>query len=108
MNEGAIGGTNPGDGVLNPRHAEEQGETHAYDLGQVLQILDRLPLLEKSLVATDDLAGLRQGELRGLEWTDYTGTELVVKRSIWMSVVNPPKTRASRDSVPVIPAWRKS
>ena len=32
------------------------------------------------------------------------GTELVIKRSIWMSVVNLPKTRASRDSVPVIPA----
>jgi len=72
--------------------------------GQVLQILDRLPLLEKSLVATAALAGPRQGELRGLEWTDYMGTELVIKRSIWMSVVNLPKTRASRDSVPVIPA----
>jgi len=85
-------------------HAKEPGETHAYDLVQVLQILERLPLLEKSLVAAAALAGLRQGELRGLEWTDYTGTELVVKRSIWMSVVNPPKTRASRNSVPVIPA----
>ena len=79
-------------------------ETHAYDLGQVLQILDRLPLLEKSLVATAALAGLRQGELRGLDWTDYMDTKLVIKRSIWMSVVNLPKTRASRDSVPVIPA----
>jgi len=29
---------------------------------------------------------------------------VVIKRSIWMSVVNLPKTRASRDSVPVIPA----
>jgi integrase len=47
---------------------------------------------------------LRQGELRGLEWTDYTGAELVIKRSIWMAVVNLPKTRASRDSVPVFPA----
>jgi integrase len=65
------------------------------------------PLLERSLVATGALAGLRQGELRGLEWTDYTGTELVIKRSIWMSVVNLPKTRASRDSVPVIPALAK-
>ena len=90
--------------MLRTRHAKEPGETHAYDLGQVLQILDRLPLLEKSLVATAALAGLRQGELGGLEWTDYTGTELVIKRSIWMSVVNLPKTRASRDSVPVIPA----
>src|SRR6266481_9379685 len=103
-NEGAFDGANPVDGVLIPRHAKEPGETHAYDLGQVLQILDRLPLLEKSLVATAALAGLRQGELRGLEWTDYTGTEVVIKRSIWMSVVNLPKTRASRDSVPVIPA----
>src|SRR3984893_9989804 len=103
-NEGAFDGANPVDGVLIPRHAKESGETHAYDLNQVLQILERLPLLEKSLVATAALAGLRQGELRGLEWTDYTGTELVIKRSIWMSVVNLPKTRASRDSVPVIPA----
>src|SRR6266851_5887777 len=103
-NEGAFDGANPVDGVLIPRHAKEPGETHAYDLYQVLQILERLPLLEKSLVATAALTGLRQGELRGLEWTDYTGTELVIKRSIWMSVVNLPKTRASRDSVPVIPA----
>jgi integrase len=103
-NEGAFDGANPVDGVLIPRHAKEPGETHAYDLRQVLQILERLPLLEKSLVATAALAGLRQGELRGLEWTDYMGAELVIKRSIWMSVVNLPKTRASRDSVPVIPA----
>jgi integrase len=32
--------------------------------------------------------------LRGLEWTDYTGTELTINRSIWRSVVNLPKTRA--------------
>jgi integrase len=67
-------------------------------------MLDRLPLLVKSLVATAAFAGLRLGELRGLEWTDYTGTELAINRSIWRSVVNPPKTRASRNSVPVIPA----
>jgi integrase len=103
-NEGALDGANPVDGVLIPRHAKEPGETHAYDLGQVLQILECLPFLEKSLVATAALAGLRRGELCGLEWTDYTGNELVIKRSIWMSVVNLPKTRASRDSVPVIPA----
>jgi len=103
-NEGAFDGANPVDGVLIPRHAREPGETHAYDLGQVLQILDLLPLLAKSLVATAAFAGLRHGELRGLEWTDYTGSELTINRSIWMSVVNLPKTRASRDSVPVIPA----
>lgn len=41
-------------------------------------------------------------ELRGLEWSDYTGTSLTINRSIWRSVINLPKTRASRASVPVI------
>ena len=91
-------------GVLIPRLAREPGQTHAYDLDQVLQILDLLPLLAKTLVAIATFAGLRQGELRGLDWTDYTGSELAINRSIWMSVVNLPKTRASRDTVPVIPA----
>jgi len=103
-NDGAFDGANPVDGVLIPWDAREPGETHAYDLSQVLQMLDRLPLLAKSLVATAAFAGLRLGELRGLEWTDYTGAELTINRSIWRSVVNPPKTRASRNSVPVIPA----
>src|SRR5882762_9951019 len=38
-NEGAFDGATPVDGVLIPRHAKEPGETHAYDLGQVLQIV---------------------------------------------------------------------
>ena len=103
-NDGAFDGANPVDDVLIPWDAREPGETHAYDLSEVLQMLDRLPLLLKSLVATAAFAGLRLGELRGLEWTDYTGTELTINRSIWRSVVSPPKTRASRNSVPVIPA----
>jgi integrase len=103
-NEGAFDGTNPVDGVLIPWNARGPGETRAYDLGQVLQILDLLPLLAKSLIATAAFAGLRRGELRGLEWTDYTGTELRINRSMWRSVVSLPKTRASRDSVPIIPA----
>jgi integrase len=102
--DGAFDGANPVDGVLIPWDAREPGETHAYDLTQVLQILDRLPLIAKGLVATAAFAGLRLGELRGLEWTDYIGAELTINRSIWRSVISPPKTRASRNSVPVIPA----
>ena len=47
-NEGAFDGANPVDSVLIPWNAREPGQTHAYDLGQVLQILDLLPLLAKS------------------------------------------------------------
>jgi len=58
----------------------------------------------KQPCATAPFVGLREGELRGLEWQDYNGTEITVSRSIRKSFVNRPKTRASRNSVPVIPA----
>ena len=61
-----------------------------------------LPLLPKAILATAAFAGLRRGELRGLEWTDYSGDALNVRRSVWKTVVNEPKTRASAKPVPVI------
>ena len=42
---------------------------------------------------------IRQGQ----EWPDYNGTEMTVSRSTWKSVVNRPKTQASRNSAPAIP-----
>jgi integrase len=59
-------------------------------------------LLPQAVVATASLAGLREGELRGLEWPDYTVEQLSVNRSAWREFVNKPKTRASRQPVPVI------
>jgi integrase len=103
-NEGAFDGANPVQGALLPSKAREAKETFAYDLRQILQILDVLPLLPKAAVATASFVGLREGELRGVEWRDYNDTEMTVSRSIWKSVVNRPKTSASRNSVPVIPA----
>jgi hypothetical protein len=50
-NEGAFDGANPVDGVLIPMLARGPGQTHAYDLDEVLQILDLLPLLAKTMVA---------------------------------------------------------
>jgi hypothetical protein len=44
-----------------------------------------------------------RGELRGLEWPDYTGEAIGVNRSVWKGVVNRPQTRTSRQPVPVIP-----
>ena len=72
-NEGAFDGENPVQGALIPRNAREPGETYAYNLVQILRILKVLPLLPKAIVATASLAGLREGELRGVEWPDYTG-----------------------------------
>jgi integrase len=101
-NEGAFDGPNPIQGVLIP-DAREPGETHAYDLMTICRILGVLPPLPKATIATASFAGLREGELKGLRWEDYIGNELQVNRSIWKNVVNAPKTRASKKSVPVIP-----
>jgi integrase len=103
-NEGTFDGVNPVQGALIPSKARDPGETHAYSLIQILRILDVLVLLPKSAVAMASFAGLREGERKGVEWSDYNGTELTVNRSIWKSVVNRPKMRASRDAVPVISA----
>jgi len=67
-NEGAFDGANPVQGALLPSRVREAKETFAYDLSQILQILDVLPLLPKAVVATASFVGLREGELRGVEW----------------------------------------
>src|SRR5271154_741637 len=101
-NEGAFDGVNPVQDARIPRNMREARETFAYSLTQIRSLLDVLPLLPKAVIATAAFAGLREGELRGLEWTDYTGNSLSVTRSVWKSVVNGYKTRASAQSVPVI------
>src|SRR5215472_1163682 len=101
-NEGAFDGVNPVQDARIPRTAREPGETYAYNLTQIRRILDVLPLLPKAVIATASFAGLREGELCALEWPDYSGDSLNVNRSIWKSVPNGPKTRASGKPVPVI------
>lgn len=106
-NEGAFDGENPVRDARIPRNAREPGETFAYNLMQILRILDLLPLLPKAVVAMAAFAGLREGELRGVEWPDWIGDSLTVRRSVWRTVVNEPKTTASRQAVPVIPTLAK-
>src|SRR5512146_709354 len=101
-NEGAFDGVNPVQDARIPSNAREPRETYAYNLAQIRRILEFLPLLPKAVVATASYAGLREGELRGVEWPDYTGDALNVCRSVWKSVTNKPKTPASAKPVPVI------
>ena len=101
-NEGAFDGVNPVQDARIPSNAREPGDTYAYTLGEIHRILEFLPLLPKAVLATASFAGLREGELRGIEWPDYTCDALNVRRSVWKKVVNKPKTSASAKSVPVI------
>lgn len=48
-------------------------------------------------------AGLRQGEIQGLCWEDYSDACLWICRSVWRNrYVNEPKTKKSKAPIPVI------
>jgi len=83
--------------------APESDETYAYSLEEIDGMLAVLPQPVFTLVAVAAFTGLRRAELRGLEWQDYDGEQISVKRSVWESHTNEPKTRKSKAPVPVIP-----
>lgn len=99
---GYYDGPNPAqDTRVNPDAAEPE-ETYAYVLEEIADILSRLPEPAATMFAIAAYAGLRRGEIEGLEWTDYYEGELHVCRSIWNGEVVTPKTKKSAAAVPVI------
>jgi integrase len=60
------------------------------------------------VIMTAAFTGMRQSEIRGLRWADYNGTTLDVKRSVWRTSVDQPKTESSEASVPVISLLQKA
>jgi integrase len=98
---GILDGINPMMDVSTPEGADAQ-DTYAYSLDEVQKILAALPEPTKTIVLTAAFTGLRKGEIRGLEWQDFDGKELSVRRSMWNSTVNQPKTKHSKAPVPVV------
>jgi integrase len=101
IQQGYLLGANPIREASIPR-APEGNETYAYSLPEVMQMLRLLPDPARTICAVAAFLGLRRGEIRGLEWGDYSGNEISVQRSVWESVTDEPKTRKSKAPVPVI------
>ena len=102
---GFLSGVNPATGTSIPK-GRESTETHAYELRVIQKIMGMLPEPASTVIALAGLAGLRRGEIRGLLWENYSGQTLRITQSVWNSHVNTPKTAASQDDVPVIPALK--
>lgn len=86
-----------------PASAKAHGrETGIYSLDEIRQMLTILPEPERSIVGVAAFAGLRRGEIRGLEWQHYKGTALDIKQSIYAGVTTAPKSEASQALVPAI------
>ena len=103
--QGYLDRANPVLGVGIPK-ARPAGETYAYSLEEVMHIIGALPQPAATIAATAAFTGLRRGEIQGLLWQDYDGKELRVSRSVWLGIVDEPKTRKSKAAVPVIAPLR--
>lgn len=99
---------NPVRETRNPRR-RNVAQTSAYDLATVQAILNALPLTTKAVCAVAAFAGLRRGEIFGLQWQDWKEGVLHVNRQVAFDekgrmIVQEPKTTASKNAVSVIPA----
>jgi integrase len=103
---GVITGSNPISPISIPRGGQSR-PTYAHSLEEIEQILRLLPEPAKTAFAVAAFAGLREGEIRGLNWVDYDGETLTVARSVWRKHVNLPKTPQSQAAVPVIKPLRE-
>jgi integrase len=103
---GFINGENPARGArAEGRRSDFEG--HAYSLADLQFFLEKLDEPARTVVGTAALSGLRESEVRGLQWPDYTGAELSVRRAVWRTAVDQTKTQESKAVVPVISLLRK-
>jgi integrase len=101
--QGVIDSENPIRDVVLPT-GKPAGETHAYSLEEIGQILRVLPEPASTIVAVASFTGVRKGELRGLLWENYDGKQVLVSQSFWRGHALEPKTRQSKAPVPIIPS----
>jgi len=82
-------------------------EPRAYTLKEIGVMLGELGEPARTAVAVAAFSGLRESEIRGLKWEDYTGKELHVRRGVWRTHVDETKTDKSTGAVPVIAPLRR-
>jgi integrase len=99
--QGVINSENPMRDVVLPK-GEPAGETQAYSLEEIMQMLNVLPEPAATIVAVAAFTGVRKGELRGLLWENYDGEQVLISQSFWRGHLLEPKTRQSKSPVPVI------
>jgi integrase len=103
---GFVTGANPVH-EAKPEGTRSEFEGHAYSWSDVQWMLDKLNEPSRTIVAVAAFTGLRESEIRGLQWPDYSGEELFVRRAVWRRAVGDVKTPESKSRVPVIAPLRK-
>jgi integrase len=89
-----------------PRKAPKGEPTHASSEAEVVAMLEALDGIGRTAVALIYFCGLRPGEARGARWEDYDGERLQIRRSVWRTHIDVPKTAGSVAPIPVIEPLR--
>ena len=84
-----------------------ESNSHAYTLAEVAEMLDKLPDPARTVCAVAAFTGLTRSELKGLKWSDYSGTTLKVQRKVLDGRIGALKTDAREAEVFVLPVLRK-
>jgi integrase len=99
--QGVINSENPMRDVVLPK-GKPPGETHAYSLEEITQMLNVLPEPAATIVAAAAFTGARKSEVRGFLWENYDGGQICISQSFWRGHALEPKTRKSKAPVPVV------
>ncbi len=92
--------------LVKVRRPAKQREYSLQEIQSMLAILEPLDLRAAVAVALCYFAALRPAEARGLQWADWTGNELNVRRTVWRDQIGETKTEESAGTVPVIEPLR--
>jgi integrase len=92
--------------LVKVARTKKQREYSLQEIQAILAILEPLDLRAATAVALCYFAALRPAEARGLQWLDYDGSELHIKRTVWRGTIGETKTEDSHGSVPVIEPLR--
>jgi len=81
---------------------------HVYTViepAQLFELVNNLEGRDKYIVATAGFVGLRRGEIAGLQWDDFQGNTLHLKRQVVRSRIAELKTEGSAGVVPLWPRY---
>jgi integrase len=92
--------------TISVARPNQQAEYSLETVLAMLRILEPLDIRAAVALGLAYFAALRPAEIRGLQWADYDGARLDIKRSVWRGAVGQTKTESSGSSVPVIEPLR--
>jgi len=99
---------NPVQYVERPRGEDKEMDVLTPE--EIRRLLDAQEEPLRTLLLTEVLSGMRQGELFGLQWDDidFEKHQIHVRRSLWHGTLGTPKSRRSRRAINMSPTLEEA